>query len=126
MKKEVTKHECYIEDISMEKAVSDFFDEEEWYLNDWEDTEWYVDSYIEDLQEISDEEKDQLKAEIKKKFDKKADELRQIEIEKLKDRRSILYFIDNHALYNRDDEGEVGYLLSSEEVLDLIIQNGNK
>ena len=124
MKKEITKWTTSIEDISIEEAVNEFFDGD-WDPENWEDTEPNIDSYIEDFNEISDKEADHLKVEIKKEFDKKINELRQEEADQLKDRKSILNWIEN--LFNDwPNEGEVGYMLSKEEVLDLILKNGNK
>lgn len=124
MKKEITKWITSIEDIDIEEAVNEFFDGD-WDPESWENTEEYIDSYIEEFKEISDKEADHLKAEIKKEFDEKVNELRQEEADQLKDRKYILNWIEN--LFNDwPDEGEVGYILSKEEILDLILQNGNK
>ena len=126
MKKEITKVISSIEGVSMEEAVNEFFNGD-WDPRSWEDTETNIDSYIEEFYEISDKEADLLKVEIKKEFNKKVNELRQKEIIQLKDRNSILKWIEN---INEDgywkDEGEVGYILSKEEIFDLILQNGNK
>jgi len=124
MKKEITKWITSIEDITIEEAVDEFFDED-WDPRSWEDTESCIDPYIEEFQEISDEEKDLLRSEIKKKFDKKVNRLLQEETDKLKNRKSILEWIENYYS-DFPDEGEIGYLLSKEEILDLILKNGNK
>jgi len=124
MKKEIVKWTTSIEDIAMEEAVNDFFDGD-WDPKSWEDTEANIDCYIEEFVEISDKEADHLKAEIKKEFDKKVNKLRQEEIDQLKDRKSILDLIKN-SFNDWPDEGEVGYILSEEEILDLILKNGNK
>ena len=124
MKKETTKWVTSVEDVTMEEAVNEFFDGD-WDPKNWEDTEEYIDPYIEDFQEISDKEADNLKAEIKREFDKRVNEIRQEEINRLKDRKSILnwieFFIDGVF-----DVGEVGFMLSKEEILDLILKNSNK
>lgn len=124
MKKEITKWTTSIEEISMEEAVNEFFDGD-WDPRSWKDTEFFIDSYIEEFQEISDKEEDLLRAEIKKEFDKKVNKICQEEIDQLKDRKSILNWIEI-IQYEFPNEGEVGYLLSKEEILDLILQNGNK
>lgn len=113
------------EEVSVEEVVNDFFDGD-WDPKSWEDTEEYIDSYIEEFQEISDKEADHLKAEIKKEFDKRVNEFRQEEIDQLKDKESILNWIKISLLDNWPDEGTVGYILSEEEILDLILQNSNK
>ena len=70
MKKETTKWTTSIENLAIEEAVNEFFDGD-WDPKSWEDTEEYIDSYIEDFQEISDEEINNLKTEIKKEFNKR-------------------------------------------------------
>ena len=125
MKKETRKWITSIEDVTMEEAVNEFFDGD-WDPKSWEDTEEYIDSYIEeDFQEISDKEADHLKAEIKKEFDRRVNKIRQEEIDQLKDRKSILSWIEDMQ-HDWPDQGEVGYMLSKEEILDLILQNSNK
>lgn len=124
MKKEITKWTTSIEEITTEEAVNEFFDGD-WDPKSWEDTETYIDSYIEEFDEISDKEEDHLRAEIKKEFDKRINELRQGEINQLKNRKSILNWIESLG-DDWPDEGVVGYILSKEEILNLILQNGNK
>ena len=125
MKKEVQGWISSVEDVTMEEAVSEFFDGD-WDPRDWKETESYIDSYIEEeFSEISDKEEDLLRSEIKKEFDKRVNEIRQEETDQLKDRESILEWLGN-SCDDWPDEGEVGYMLSKEEILDLILQNGNK
>ena len=124
MKKEVHKWTSSIEDVIMEEAVNEFFDGD-WDPKSWEDTEKCIDSYIEEFDEITDEEKNLLRQGIKKEFDEEVNRLRQKETNQLKDRKSILNWIES-TQYDFPDEGEVGYMLSEEEILDLILQNGNK
>ena len=124
MKKEVQKWTSSVEDVTVEEAVSEFFDGD-WDPRDWKETESCIDSYIEEFKEISGKEKDLLRSEIKKEYDEKVIELRQEEIDQLKDRESILEWLGN-SCDDWPDEGEVGYMLSKEEILDLILQNGNK
>ena len=123
MKKEVQKWTYSVEDVAMEEAVNEFFDGD-WNPKDWVETEDYIYSYIDEFDEISDKEKDLLKSEIKKEFDKKVNRLRQEEIGQFKDKDSILEWIENS--FDWPCEGEVGYLLSAEEILDLILQYSNK
>lgn len=124
MKKETTKWTTSVEEIAMEEAVNEFFDGD-WDPRSWEDTETYIDSYIEEFDEISDKEEDHLRAEIKKEFDRRINENLQKETAQLKDRKSILNWIES-SFDNWSDIGQVGYLLSKEETLDLILKNGNK
>ena len=124
MKKKVTKWIDSIEEVSIEMAINDFFDGD-WNPEDWEETKEYIDTYIEEeFTNISDKEKNQLKAGIKKEYNKRVLNLKQEEIDQLKDRKSISKFLEE-AISDYCDEGEVGYLLSAEEIIDLIIKNGN-
>ncbi len=125
MKKEITKWITSVEDVIMEEAVNDFF-EGDWDPRSWEDTEQYIDSYIkEEFSEISHEEENHLRQEIKKEFDKRVNEIRQEEANELKNRESILNWIENMR-HEYLDVGEVGYMLSNEEILDLILKNSDK
>lgn len=125
MKKEIIRWTSSIEDITTEDAVNEFYDGD-WDPRSWEYTCESIDSYIEEFKEISDEEKDILREEIKKEFSNRVNEFRQEEIDQLKDKKSILNWIESMREYLNLDEGDVGYLLSKEEILDLILQNGNK
>ena len=125
MKKKVTKWIDSIEEVSIETAINDFF-VEDWNPKDWEETEEFIDTYIEEeFTNISDKEKNQLKSEIKREYDKRVSNLRQEEIDQLKDRESILEVL-GEAMFDYCDEGEVGFMLSAGEIIDLIIENGNK
>ena len=125
MKKEVCKYS--IEEISIEEAVKDFCKE---YCGDIdsEDFDSEFDYFIEvDIKEISPEERDSLKEEIKKKLIKRKEEFIVQEKSKLKNRTSILEWIDYNIKYDDClEEGDVGYYLSAKEILDLIIENGKK
>lgn len=125
MKKEVCKYS--IEEISIEEAVKDFCKE---YCGsiDSEDFDSEFDYFIEvNIKEISPEERDFLKEEIKKKLIKRKEEFIVQEKSKLKNRTSILEWIDCNIKYDDClEEGDVGYYLSAKEILDLIIENGKK
>ena len=125
MKKEIIRWTSSIEDIATEEAVNEFYDGD-WDPRSWKYTCAGIDSYIEEFEEISDEEKDILREEIKKEFSNRVNELRQEEIDQLEDKKSILNWIESMQKYLSPDEGEVGYLLSKEEILNLILQNGEK
>lgn len=125
MKKEVWKSS--IKEISIEEAVKDFC--KEYYGSiDSEDFDSEFDYFIEvDIKEISSEERDTLKEEIKKKLIKQKEEFIVQEKSKLKNRTSILEWIDYNIKYDDCLEGgDIGYYLSSKEILDLIIENGKK
>ena len=125
MKKELTEWTKVIEEVSVEEAVDYFFDGD-WEPRDWDETKCCLDTYIENFEEISNKEANLLRAEIKKEFDKRVSELKQEEIDQLKDRKSILDLLDYYLCSGFPNMGEVGFLLSNEEILDLILQNGNK
>ena len=126
MKKIIYKNIIKVEEVAMEEVVKDFFDGD-WDPKDWEETETDIDLYIKyELKEICDKEEDSLRAEIKKEFDKRVSIYRQEEIKQLEDRESILNFIDYYIRADYKNVGEVGYMLSNEEILDLIIENGRK
>lgn len=125
MKKEIWKSS--IEEVSIEEAARDFC--EEYYegnSDDFDDSE--LDDFIKiNIKEISSEEKYKLKEEIKKRLIKQKEEAISEEKYQLKDRKSILEWLDNY-IGNDDflEEGNVGYYLSAREILDLIIKNWQK
>lgn len=125
MKKEVWKSS--VEEISIEEAVRDFCKE---YCGDLdsEDFDSELDDFIKDnIKEISPKEMDALKEEIKKQLIKQKEEFIVQEKSKLKNRTSILEWIDYNIKYDDCLEGgDIGYYLSAKEILDLIIENGNK
>ena len=129
MKKEVWKSS--VEEISIEEAVKDFCEEyceEHCGSIDSEDFDSELDDFIEEnIKEISPEEMDALKEEIKKQLIKQKKEFIVQEKSKLKNRTSILKWIDCNIKYNNSlEEGDIGYYLSAKEILDLIIKNGKK
>lgn len=125
MKKKVWKSS--IKEISIEEAVKDFCKE---YCRsiDNEDFDSEFEYFIEDnIKEISSEERDTLKEEIKKQLIKQKEEFIVQEKSKLKNRTSILEWIDYNIKYDDClEEGDIGYYLSAKEILDLIIENGKK
>ena len=125
MKKEVCKYS--IEEMSIEEAVKDFCKECCGSI-DSEDFDSEFDYFIEvNIKEISPEERDTLKEEIKKQLIKRKEEFIVQEKSKLKNRTSILQWIDYNIKYDDClEEGDVGYYLSAKEILDLIIENGKK
>lgn len=125
MKKEVWKSS--IEEISIEEAAKNFCEE---YCGsiDSEDFDSEFNYFIKvDIKEISPKERNILKEEIKKKLIKRKEEFIVQEKSKLKNRTYILEWIDCNIKYDDSlEEGDIGYYLSAEEILDLIIENGKK
>lgn len=125
MKKKVWKSS--VEEISIEEAAKSFCKD---YCGglDSEDFDSELDYFIKDnIKEISPEEMEALKEEIKKKLIKQKEESIVQEKSKLKNRTSILEWIDYNIKYDDCLEaGDIGYYLSAKEILDLIIENGKK
>lgn len=126
MKKEVWKSS--VEEVSIEEAARDFCEEYGLSNLDSNDFDSELNYFIEDnIKEISPEERATLEEEIKKFILKQKEEAVAEEKYQLKDRKSILEWLDNY-IGNDDylEEGNVGYYLSAREILDLIIKNGQK
>lgn len=127
MKKEVLVSS--MKEVSIEEVARDFCKE---YCGDLdsEDFDSELDYFIKDnIKEISSEEMDALKEEIKKQLIKQKEEFIVQEKSKLKNRTSILEWIDYNIKFKYDDcleAGDIGYYLSAKEILDLIIENGKK
>lgn len=116
-------------ELSIEEAVEQFFDECSVYYNDWDETSYELEDFIDNIDDISDSEKASLTEAVKKKFNMEAEKLRQEEIRQLDNRRLILSFLTSINFDENDwdiNEGDIGYMLSAEEILDLILKNGNK
>lgn len=126
MKKEVWKSS--IEEVSIEEAARDFCEEYGLSNLDINDFDSELNYFIEDnIKEISPEERATLEEEIKKFIIKQKEEIVAEEKYQLKDRKSILEWLDNYI--GNDgclEEGNVGYYLTTREILDLIIKNGQK
>lgn len=125
MKKEVLVSS--MKEVSIKEVARDFCEE---YCGglDSEDFDSELDYFIKDnIKEISSEEMDALKEEIKKQLIKQKEKFIVQEKSKLKNRTSILEWIDYNIKYDDCLEaGDIGYYLSAKEILDLIIENGKK
>ena len=115
------------EEIPINEILESLF-EEEWYPNDWEDTEDNFRASLEfDDPDITEEDEDTILAEAKKEFDKRVLASKEEETKKLSNRRSILNWLNALYGYSEDyyiEEGDVGFALDLNEILDLIIKNG--
>ena len=127
MKIKRTKIKEVEEEITTTEFVNELF-EDEWNPNDWDDTESMFRDAIEyDYPEISEDEVEEIIKESKKKFDKIVSKYRDEEIEKLSGRSKIREWLSGYIDYAEDiDEGDPGYMLSVDEIIDLIIKNGKK
>lgn len=123
MRKNVTKVVSSTEEVSLEFAVDEFLDK--YWSSEYPDEFFeYLDDYFGEFETITDKEKEALTNEIKKESNRRILEIRNIEEKKLKTRKAILDFLK--SITYDTYEGEIGYLLSAEEILDLILENGNK
>ena len=123
-------------DEERELSVDEYVDE---LINDM-DSEFLRDYAEEDIVdyclqddtiELTDDEykelEEKLTPRVKAKYKELYDSALQEEKDLLKDRQHILSFFEEY--FNMIDyayPGELGFILSTEEILDLIIQNGNK
>ena len=126
-KKEFITTEKYVDvsDVDIVKA----FMEDEFQLTDWVDYEPMITDYEyfwENYEDLTEEDKERIWKLIVGKSNKKISEAKESEGELLKDRKSILNFITDSIDTSNSDEGELGYILSPEEILDIILENGKK
>jgi len=123
MKKEVSEWKSEIKEVSLKDAVKVFFEECDYNIGDWSETEENLDYFINDFKEINNEEEKLLREEVKKEFDKKVNKYKQEELAHLKNKSSILKWIKSIIGI---EAGDPGYMLNAEEILDLILENGQK
>ena len=133
MNKKVIKTIEEIEEYSMEKVADDFLSY--YYESELEDLkdnlEYEITDYLveEDIKH-SEEEKGSLIKVVKEKIDEKLNNLRESEIKHLSNRKSIYKWLSGllDSMRKLDDieYGDVGFLLSVDDIIDLIVKNGNK
>ena len=122
-----------IEECSIEEVVNDFLD---CYDSDEleeikENLDEYGIDYLEEEDiEYSEEEKESFIKLAKRKINEKINSIKETEIKHLSNRKSIHEWVSELLDYMRSnadiDPGDVGFLLSVDEIIDLIAQNGNK
>lgn len=130
MNKKVIKTIEEIEEHSMEEVADDFLDH--YYEFELEDLkknlEDEINTYLvaEDIKH-SEEEKESFIKLVKKKIDENINNIKEPEIKRLSNRKSIHKWLSELLDYIEDIEpNDVGFLLSVDEIIDLIIKNGNK
>lgn len=111
-------------DVDLEEIVDNIYNDSEfWLRNGWEEAEDCILTNIayEDY-EFTDEEERQILESCKKRFDLEYEEAREKELKTLSNREEVLNWIDS---FDRDetDEGDIGYVLSPETILDTILKN---
>jgi len=133
MNKKVIETIEKIEECSIEEVVNDFLD----YWNDDEledvkdNLEYEITNYFEEEDiKYSEEEKESFIKLVKEKIDEKINSIKESEIKQLSNRKSIHEWLSESLDYMRSnidiDAGDVGFLLSVDEIIDLIIENGQK
>lgn len=127
MKIKRTKIREIEEEVTITEFVNELF-EGDWNPHDWDDTESIFRDTIEyDYPEISEDDIEEIIEEAKKKFEKIVNEYRDKEIEKLSNRSKIREWLSGYIDYDENlYEGDPGYILSVDEIIDLIIKNGKK
>lgn len=133
MNKKVIKTIEEIKEYSMEEVANEFLDyyceselEDLKYNLEYEITDYLVEEDI----KYSEEEKGSLIKLVKEKIDEKLNNIREPEIKSLSNRKSIHKWLSGllDSMRKLDDieYGDVGFLLSVDDIIDLIVQNGNK
>lgn len=111
------------QDVTMDELIEDFLDYG--YLPS-EDLESDIDEYLSvNVTNITDEETELFSDKVREINQEYLNDAKEDESNKLKDRDSILEVIENIIMYDVY-KGEVGYYLTAEEILDLILENGRK
>lgn len=132
MNKKVIKTIEEIKEYSMEEVADDFLDH--YYESELEglkkNLEYAINTYLvaEDIKH-SEEEKESFIKLVKEKIDENINNIREPEIKRLSNRKSIHKWLSELIGYMRRldiEPGDVGFLLSVDEIIDLIAKNGNK
>lgn len=133
MNKKVIETIEKIEECSIEEVVNDFLDcyDADELEEIKEDFEYEITNYLEAEEiEYSEEEKESFIKLVKEKIDAKINNAKESEIKQLSNRKSIQRWLSEVLDYMRSyveiDTGDVGFLLSVDEIIDLIAKNGNK
>lgn len=125
--KRMTYKQDFVES-TVDEIVDELFDGD-WDPNDWEYT---IDAFDDDLSsenyyDVTEEEKEEILKAAKKRFDKEVKDGKEQEIEDwFSYREDIVNLIRDTICRDAVCIGDPGFLLSPEEIVDLIIKNGNK
>ncbi len=127
----ICKKEVSFKDVSDEDIVNDFMNG--YYAPViWKDDYEHINDleyFFEDYTDITEEDKERILNKIHIAAKAKDDELKAHETKLLSDRNHILKFLDDYVDYVRNycyDHSRVGVYLGPEEILNLILKNGNK
>lgn len=128
-KRTVTKTVTEEVEVPVNEVVEELFENNDWDPKNWDYTLDNFEDYFDysDYEDVSEEDKDEVLKKAKEVFDEKVEKLKKEELNKLSTRQRIMQFISNAI----DDscyleEGQIGYTLTTEEILDEILKNGNK
>lgn len=115
-------------DIDDKTVVNDFIDEYFYNDEDWEDDDEILLSddwggFWEDYEEVTDEDKKRISKLVNEEIQYRVSQNKKEQEDVLKDRASIINFFDD--IFYSDKPDEISSL-SYEEIIDLIIKNGNK
>lgn len=115
-------------DIDDQTIVNDFIDEYFYDDEDWEDDDEMLlsddwDGFWEDYEEVTDEDKKRISKLVNEEIQYRLSQNKKEQEDVFKDRNSIINFFDD--IFYSDKPDEISSL-SYEEIIDLIIKNGNK
>ena len=115
-------------DIDDQTIVDDFMDEYFYYDEDWEDDDEILlsddwDGFWEQYEEVTDEDKKRISKLVNEEIQYRLSQNKKEQEDVRKDRASIINFFDD--IFYSDKPDEISSL-SYEEIIDLIIKNGNK
>jgi len=115
-------------DIDDQTIVNDFIDDYFYDDEDWEDDDEMLlsddwDGFWEDYEEVTEEDKKRISKLVNEEIQKRLSQNKKEQEDVLKDRASIINFFDD--IFYSDKPDEISSL-SYEEIIDLIIKNGNK
>ena len=127
-KRTVTKTVTEEVEVSLDEIVKELFENSDWDPNDLDYTLDNFEDYLEysDYEDISEEDKNEVLKKAEEIFNEKVEKLKKEELSKLSTREKIIQFISDITYDSYPEEGQVGYTLTSEEILDEILKNGNK
>ena len=113
-------------DVSVSEFVKNLFDTD-WNPGNWEDTEYiFRDIIATDYPELSINDIKLIITEAKKEYMKRLNHFRNHEIQKLQNRNQICEWLEDYITSQDLEVGEPGNILTCDEIIDLIIKNGNK
>ena len=120
-----------VKDVSDEDIVNDFMNG---YYSPviWKDDYAHINDleyFFEDYSDLTEEDKERILSKIHTAAKAKDDELKAQETKLLSNRNYILMFLSNYVDYVRNysyEHTKVGVYLDPEEILNLILKNGNK